>query len=206
MKQTKHTPGPLRIVLVHSAAEDGARLDALRSGLPPPEYEIVATLPADLFLPRRVAELRPDLLIADAESDARDVLEHIVVATSKERRPVVMFTDDETPAAMDAAMQAGVTAYVVDGLRPERVRPVLNVALARFRQESRLLDELSDTRLKLAERKVVDRAKGLLMVRLKLDEPAAYARLRGMAMNKNLRLAELAQRLLDADDLLGWKE
>ncbi|MGZ3181001.1 MAG: ANTAR domain-containing response regulator [Telluria sp.] len=204
--QTKHTARPLRIVLVHSAAEDGARLDALRSGLPPPEYEIVATLPADLFLPQRVAELQPDLLIADAESDARDVLEHIVVATSHERRPVVMFTDDETPAAMDAAMQAGVTAYVVDGLRPDRVRPVLNVALARFRQESRLLDELSDTRLKLAERKVVDRAKGMLMARCKLDEAAAYARLRSMAMNKNLKLAELAQRLLDADDLLGWKE
>lgn len=203
MKDTTDRTRPLRIVLVHAVDDDGARLDSLRSGLPPPEYEIVAALPADLFLPAHVAQLQPDVLIADAESDARDVLEHIVVASRGARRPVVMFTDDGRADTMQAAIEAGVTAYVVDGLRPERVRAVLQVALARFRAETRLREELHDTRAKLAERKVIERAKGLLMARYRCDEAEAYARLRSMAMNKNLRLAELAQRLLDVEDLLG---
>jgi response regulator NasT len=194
---------PLRIVLVHSAADSDARVHALRAALASPAYVVVAVLPADLHLPARVAQLAPDMIVVDAESDARDVLEHIVVATRDSPRPVVMFTDDETPASMDAAMEAGVTAYVVHGLQPERVRPVLGVALARFRQQARLLEELADTRNRLAERKVIERAKGLLMARHRIDEPQAYSRLRTMAMNKNLKLAELARRLLDIEDLLG---
>ena len=100
-------------------------------------------------------------------------------------------------------MAAGVSAYIVAGLQPERVKPVLDVALARFRREQKLLDELSDTRQKLAERKLVDRAKGLLMTRYRLSEDQAYQRLRSLAMNKNMKLAEVAQRILDVEDLLG---
>jgi response regulator NasT len=100
-------------------------------------------------------------------------------------------------------MDAGVSAYIVAGLQAERVKPVLDVALARFRREQKLLDELSDTRQKLAERKTVDRAKGLLMNRYSLTEEQAYQRLRTLAMNKNLKLAEVAQRLIDVEDLLG---
>ena len=104
---------------------------------------------------------------------------------------------------MEAAVAAGVSAYIVAGLRAERVRPVLDVALARFRREQKLLGELADTRQKLAERKVIDRAKGVLMTRHKLTEDEAYGRLRSLAMNKNMRLAEIAQRILDVEDLLG---
>jgi response regulator NasT len=100
-------------------------------------------------------------------------------------------------------MAAGVSAYIVAGLQPERVKAVLDVALARFRRERKLLDELSDTRQKLAERKVIERAKGLLMTRHRLSEDQAYQKLRSMAMNKNLKLAEIAQRILDVEDLLG---
>jgi response regulator NasT len=100
-------------------------------------------------------------------------------------------------------MAAGVSAYIVAGLQPERVKPVLDVALARFRREQQLLDELSDTRQKLAERKVIERAKGVLMGHHKLSEEQAYQKLRSMAMNKNLKLAEIAQRILDVEDLLG---
>ena len=100
-------------------------------------------------------------------------------------------------------MAAGVSAYIVAGLQAERVKPVLDVALARFRQEQKLLSELCDTKQKLAERKVVERAKGLLMTRHQLSEEQAYQKLRTLAMNKNLRLAELAQRIVDAHDLLG---
>ncbi|OON64196.1 response regulator [Massilia sp. KIM] len=204
----------LRIVVVLPATVAGADPDealaaqarrsaALRIGLLESGYDLVASLPADVFLPERIAQLQPDLIIADSESDARDVLEHIVIATRDERRPIVLFTEDDAPASMDAAMAAGVSAYIVAGLQPERVKPVLDVALARFRREQKLLEELSDTRQKLAERKVVDRAKGLLMTRYKLTEEQAYQRLRTLAMNKNMKLAEIAQRILDVEDLLG---
>jgi response regulator NasT len=176
---------------------------ALRIGLLESGYDIVASLPADLYLPERISQLQPDLIIIDAESDARDVLEHIVIASRDERRPIVLFTEDDTTSSMDAAMAAGVSAYIVAGLQAERIKPVLNVAMARFRQEQKLLAELDETRHKLAERKVIDRAKGLLMARQNLSEEQAYQKLRSMAMNKNLKLAEIAQRLLDVEDLLG---
>jgi response regulator NasT len=202
----------LRIVVVNplgGADNDGARSAqaqrgaALRIGLLESGYDIIASLPADIFLPERIAQLQPDLIIVDSESDARDVLEHIVVATRDEPRPIVLFTDDQTASSVEAAMAAGVSAYIVAGLQAERVKPVLDVALARFRRERKLLDELSDTRQKLAERKVIERAKGLLMERYKLSEDQAYQKLRSMAMNKKLKLAEIAQRILDVEDLLG---
>ena len=214
MKLSQHAPRQLRIVVVNTVVNEGDEPDAalaaqvqrgnaLRIGLLESGFDIVASLPADMFLPERIAQLQPDLIIIDAESDARDVLEHIVIATRDERRPIVMFTDDDTTSSMDAAMAAGVSAYIVAGLQPARIKPVLNVALARFRQEQKLLAELSDTRHKLAERKIVERAKGLLMAHHKLSEEQAYQKLRSMAMNKNLKLAEIAQRILDVEDLLG---
>lgn len=207
-------PITLRIVVVNTVVNEGDRDDAaiaaqvrrgaaLRIGLLESGYDIVASLPADLYLPERISQLQPDLIIIDAESDARDVLEHIVIASRDERRPIVLFTEDDTTSSMDAAMAAGVSAYIVAGLQSERIKPVLNVAMARFRQEQKLLAELDETRHKLAERKVIDRAKGLLMARQNLSEEQAYQKLRSMAMNKNLKLAEIAQRLLDVEDLLG---
>ncbi|CAN7545861.1 ANTAR domain-containing response regulator [Massilia sp. LjRoot122] len=207
-------PPHLRIVVVNPAAPPGAERDAalaeqarrsaaLRIGLLESGYDLIASLPADVFLPERIAQLQPDLIIVDSESDARDILEHIVIATRDARRPIVLFTEDDAPASMDAALEAGVSAYIVAGLHAERVKPVLDVALARFRREQKLLDELQGTRQKLADRKIVDRAKGLLMTRYGLTEDQAYQRLRSMAMNKNLKLAEIAQRLIDVEDLLG---
>lgn len=187
----------------HALHEQAERGKALRIGLLEAGYDIVASLPADLYLPERIAQLQPDMIIIDAESDARDVLEHIVIATRDERRPIVMFTEDEDTGSMEKAMEAGVTAYIVAGLQTERIKPVLDVALARFRQEQKLLAELSDTKHKLAERKVIERAKGVLMARHKMSEDQAYQKLRSMAMNKNLKLSEIAQRLLDVEDLLG---
>ena len=205
---------PLRIVVVNTIVDHAAHTDlalaaqaqrgnALRIGLLEAGYDIIASLPADLYLPERIAQLQPDLIIIDAESDARDVLEHIVIATRDERRPIVLFTEDGATASIDAAMAAGVSAYIVAGLQAERIAPVLNVALSRFRQEEKLRAELIDTRHKLAERKVIERAKGLLMTHHGLTEEQAYQRLRTMAMNKKLKLAEIAQRILDVEDLLG---
>lgn len=214
IKSMKPPPRKLRIVVVNTVVlpddEGDAALAAqaqrgadLRIGLLESGYDIVASLPADIFLPERIAQLQPDMIIVDSESDARDVLEHIVIATRDARRPIVLFTDDQSTISMDAAMEAGVSAYIVAGLQPARIKPVLDVALARFKREQVLLDELSDTRQKLAERKVIERAKGLLMRRGVLTEEQAYARLRAMAMNKNLKLADVAQRIVDVEDLLG---
>ena len=204
----------LRIVVVnaiiHAGDEDDESLRAqverarvLRIGLLEAGYDIVASLPPDMYLPERIAQLQPDMIIVDAESDARDVLEHIVIATRDERRPIVMFTESADTESMDAAMAAGVSAYIVAGLQGERIKPVLQVALARFKREQKLLEELSDTKSKLAERKVIERAKGLLMERQRFTEEQAYQKLRGMAMSKNLKLSEVAQRILDVEDLLG---
>ena len=202
----------LRIVVVNTVPDSGAgaqaldaqarRNTALRIGLLESGYDIVASLPADIFLPERIGQIQPDMIIIDSESDARDVLEHIVIATRDERRPIVLFTEDQNPSSVDAAIAAGVSAYIVDGLQAERVKPVLDVAMARFKREQKLLEELSDTRRQLADRKLIERAKGVLMAKNRLSEDEAYQRLRSMAMNKKLKLAEIAQRILDVEDLL----
>ena len=172
-------------------------------------FNLIAVLPADTYLRERLAQLQPDMIIVDAESEARDALEHVVMATRDERRPIVMFTNDDDSDNARHAVSAGVSAYVVAGLSSERIRPILDVAMARFEQERSLREELTQTRLErdartaeLRERKVIDRAKGLLMQRHGLDEQKAYDKLRKSAMDKNLRVADVAQRLLDAFELL----
>jgi response regulator NasT len=197
------TPAGDGVVGADALAAQAARNAALRIGLLESGYDIVASLPADIFLPERIAQIQPDMIIIDSESDARDVLEHIVIATRDEPRPIVLFTDDQDEARMGAAIEAGVSAYIVAGLQAERIKPVLDVALARFRRERRLLDELSDTRRQLADRKLIEKAKGVLMAKGGLSEEQAFQKLRTMAMNRKLKLAEVAQRVLDVEDLLG---
>jgi len=186
-----------------TAESEVRRSRELRIGLLQNGCNIVAVLPADVFLPDRLAQIGPDMIIVDAESQARDTLEHVVMATRDARRPIVLFTEDNDTTHVRDAIAAGVTAYVVAGLAPDRVRPVLDVALARFQHEESMRRELADARSQLAERKAIDRAKGLLMQRQGLSEEDAYARLRKAAMDKGLKVAEVAQRILDVADLLG---
>lgn len=175
----------------------------LRIGLLEGGFNLIATLPADVFLSDRLAQLQPDMIIVDAESDARDALEHVVVATREARRPIVLFTNDEDTSHVKDAVAAGVSAYIVAGLEPARIRPILDVAMARFEHEQGLRRELADAKNELRDRKVIERAKAMLMQRQDLSETQAYDKLRKAAMNKGLRMAEVAQRLLDAADLLG---
>ena len=212
---------PLRIVVITSdlvvedpedthALDQAERSRSLRIGLLESGFNLIASLPADVFLTERLAQLQPDMIIVDAESDARDTLEHVVMATRDERRPIVMFTNDHDTRTAREAVAAGVSAYIVAGLQAERIRPILDVAMARFEQDQALRRELADTRNELNElstalqdRKVIDRAKTLLMQRQQLSEEAAYAKLRKTAMDKNLKIVEVAQRMLDVADLLG---
>ena len=210
----------LRIVVVTSdlgvgdpgdedALQQADRSRSLRIGLLESGFNLVASLPADVFLNERLAQLQPDMVIVDAESGARDALEHVVMATRDAPRPIVMFTNDQDTSHVRAAVAAGVTAYIVAGLAAERIRPILDVALARFQHEQALRQELAVTRNELDElsaelkdRKTIDRAKGLLMQRQGLSEQLAYEKLRKTAMDKGMKLAEVAQRMLDVADLL----
>ena len=186
----------------HARAQ-AERSRQLRIGLLENGYNIVAVLPADTFLYERLAQLQPDMIIVDVESEARDSLEHVVMATRDARRPIVLFTNDNDTSHVKDAVAAGVSAYIVAGLSPERIRPILDVAMARFEHEQGLRRELADVRIELQDRKIIDRAKGMLMQRQDLTEKAAYDKLRKAAMDKGLRLGEVAQRMLDAADLLG---
>ncbi|HEX5311548.1 ANTAR domain-containing response regulator [Aquabacterium sp.] len=179
------------------------RTRILRLALLEAGYNVVATLPGDAFLPERIAQIQPDMIVVDAESQGRDILEHVVIATRDERRPIVLFSDEKDTSHVRRAIAAGVSAYVVAGIPSESIKPVIEVALARFEHEEKLRAELADARTQLEERKIIDRAKGLLMARQGLTEPEAYARLRKAAMDKGVRLSEIAQRLIDAADLLG---
>lgn len=205
---------PLRILVVapdlvvddpndEHAIVQAERSRSLRIGLLENGFNLIASLPADPFLNERIAQLQPDLIIVDAESAARDSLEHVVMATRDERRPIVLFTNDEDTSHVKDAVAAGVSAYIVAGLATERIRPILDVAMARFQHEQSLRRELAEARSELQDRKVIDRAKGLLMQRQGLTEQAAYEKLRKTAMDKGLKLVDVAQRMLDVMDLLG---
>ncbi len=192
------------------ALNQAERSRSLRIGLLESGFNLVASLPADTFLQERLAQLQPDLIILDAESEARDALEHVVMATRDARRPIVMFTNDNDPTNARAAVAAGVSAYIVAGLSPQRIRPILDVAMARFEHEEALRAELADAKTELLDlsaelknRRIIDRAKGLLMQRQGLSEQVAYEKLRKTAMDKNLKVVDVAQRMLDVAELLG---
>ncbi|TFW10051.1 ANTAR domain-containing protein [Oxalobacteraceae bacterium OM1] len=200
----------LKIVVInslvppHDADEAQQRLAerarALRISLLEGGYNILAALPPDADIAEQIAQLEPDIIIVDEQSDA--ALKKVVAATAGAPRPIVCFTEDDDKQKMRAAIEAGVSAYIVTGLPVERVNNVLDVALARFQVDQKLRHELSETKLRLAERKLIERAKGLLMERQQCTEDEAYKKLRRLAMDKNLKLSEVAQRMIDVVDLL----
>lgn len=172
-------------------------METIRAGLAQAGFTEVQTVDADLRLPDTIAASQPDLVIIASESAARDTIEHVCVSTQHAPRPIVLFTDNDDAQRIKAALSAGITAYIVDGLRAERVKTVLDVAYARFQLDQQLRAELDATKLKLAERKTVERAKGLLMQARGISEEEAFKRLRSMAMERGIRLVDAAQRVID---------
>jgi response regulator NasT len=157
----------------------------------------------DATLPEAIEQLKPDVVVVRSDSGVRDVLEHIAVATQHARRPIALFTDSEDRPTMREALGSGVSAYVVKGLAPERVQSVIDVAVERFNAEEALRAELASTKTELADRKLIDRAKRLLMNRKQLDEPTAHHFLQDLAMKKGIRLRDAAERVIDLESLLG---
>ncbi len=154
-------------------------------------------------LVKRIAEIDPDIVVMDLESPDRDTLEHMFQVSRAIKRPVAMFVDRTDQQSIEAAIDAGVSAYVVDGLKKERIRSVLDTAITRFRLFDRLQCELEAAKGELAARKTIERAKGILMRSRGLSEEAAYALLRNTAMNQSRRIAEIAESLVTAAGLLG---
>jgi response regulator NasT len=190
----------MRVLVVDESPE---RAELLREGLRSAGHEVTATLSSPLALLKTIDELKPDVIVIDMDSPSRDVLEHLVFVSQNSPRPVVMFAQDDAPETIRAATRAGVSAYVVDGLDRNRIKSIVEAAVARFEEYQGLRTQLAEANLKLSERKVVEKAKGLLMKSRGLDEDAAYSALRKMAMDRKLKLIEVAQRVIDAADLLG---
>lgn len=154
-------------------------------------------------LARRIADSKPDLVLIDLASPSRDVLEELALASGPMDRPVAMFVDRSDAGLTKAAIEAGVSAYVVDGLRSDRIRPVLDAAIARFHMFSRMRSELAATKAALEERKVIDRAKGLVMRSKGISEEQAYGLLRKAAMDQGKKLVDVAQAIVTAAEILG---
>jgi response regulator NasT len=154
-------------------------------------------------LARQLYAADPDVILIDLENPSRDVLEQMFQVSRAVRRPIAMFVDQSDSSMIQASVDAGVSAYIVDGLSKKRIRPILEMTISRFNAFATLQRELDEAKSALAERKVIDRAKGILMKRRQVGEDEAYAMLRQAAMNQNRKLIDVARSIVTAADLLG---
>ena len=150
----------------------------------------------------RIYALDPDIIVIDLENPSRDILEQMFQVSRAVRRPIAMFVDQSDAASIQASVDAGVSAYIVDGLKKERIKPILDLCVSRFNAFARLQDELDRTKSALEERKVIDRAKGILMKLKGLTEEEAYVLMRSTAMREKKKIGEIAQSILTASELL----
>lgn len=182
--------------------ENHIRASIIEAGLREAGHQQVTVVHDVAGIARRIAEIEPDVIVIDLGNPNRDMLENMFQLSRVVKRPIAMFVDRSDQASIEAAVEAGVSAYVVDGLRQERVRPILDMAISRFNAFSRMARELEDARSELESRKVIDKAKGILMRSRGLSEEAAYTLLRKTAMNQNRKISEIAQSLVTAAGLL----
>jgi response regulator NasT len=176
---------------------DAERAALVSAGLRAAGYEVVALAPDAIDLTRRVRDSGAEVIVCDLDDPGRDALESMRALNRDEPRPVVLFAERGEPEQIEAALEAGVAAYVVEGLAPTRVRPVIEVAIRRFRAYHAMHRELEETRATLAARGIIDRAKARLMERGRLSEDEAYRRLRRAAMDQGRKMVEVAQAILD---------
>ena len=183
----------LRILVID---EDSARADALVRALAESGYETVGVIDPKDDLVAKVRDLGPDLVIVDMESPSRDTLEDMRRITADRPRPIVMFVDQSDESTTAEAMRLGISAYVIDGLNPARVKPILDVAMARFTEFQKLRAELEQAKMDLAERKLIERAKAVLMKNRALSEEQAHRLIQKLAMDQNQRLVDVARSIL----------
>ncbi|MDI1308824.1 MAG: ANTAR domain-containing protein [Methylotenera sp.] len=189
----------LKVMIVDNDLE---RTKPLKQSLLDTGYEVIAHLKDTVNLDDACCELQPDIVIIDTDSPSRDTLENICVMTMNDPRPIMMFTHDGDKEQIKLATQAGVCAYVVGSIPNERLRPVIDAAVARFEEFKNLRVALTEANTKLSDRKLVERAKGLIMKQRKIDEDEAYNLLRSMAMQKHMRIGALSKQIIEAAELL----
>ncbi len=195
-------PEPEATLSVLIIDENRLRAVVIEDGLRDAGYTKLTVIHDVQGIARRIAEIAPDVIVIDLENPNRDVLESMFQLSRAVKRPIAMFVDRSDQAAIEAAVEAGVSAYVVDGLKRERVKPILDMAISRFNAFARMSRELEEARSQLESRKLVDRAKGILMKTRGLSEADAYALLRKTAMNQNRKISEIAESLITAAGLL----
>jgi response regulator NasT len=197
---TRTGDADIRILIID---DNLVRTSILEDGLREAGFARVVTLADMTNLLRRIVDIDPDVIFIDLENPNRDVLEQMFQVSRTVRRPVAMFVDQSDAGTIEAAIDAGVSAYVVDGLRKDRVKPILDMTISRFNAFNRLRDELDNARRELEDRKVIERAKGILMKRRGASEDEAYALLRTTAMSSKQRIADIARSVVTAAGLLG---
>ena len=179
-----------------------ARATILEEGLREAGHRHVIRVEGTENLLERIYAIDPDVILIDLENPSRDVLEQMFQVSRAVRRPIAMFVDQSDAASIQASVDAGVSAYIVDGLKKERIKPILDLCISRFNAFSKLQDELDRTKAALEERKVIDRAKGILMKVKGLTEDEAYVLMRSTAMREKKKIGEIAQSILTASELL----
>ena len=183
--------------------ENHIRASLIEDGLREAGHDRVTLIHDVNEVARTIQATMPDVIVIDLENPKRDTLEHFFSLSRAVQRPIAMFVDRSDGAMIEKAVEAGVSAYVVDGLKKERVKPILDMAISRFNAFSRLTRELEQARSELDDRKIIEQAKGILMRTRGLSEANAHALLRSTAMNQNRRMIDIAQSLVTAADLLG---
>ena len=189
----------LRILIID---ESRARAGELCAGLAMAGHQVAAVLPSALDLTAQIEQIKPDVILIETESPSRDTLENLAVMNRDMPRPVILLTQEGDAAVMRAAFKAGVSAYIVDNLDLARLKPIVDVAIARFEEHQNLKQELAAATKKLSERKIVEKAKGILMKTRGLDEDQAYAALRKLAMERAQPLGKVAGELIEMARLL----
>jgi response regulator NasT len=194
------SPPSLSILIID---ENRLRASVIEAGLREAGHGQLTIINDITGIARRIAESEPDVIVISLENPNRDMLENMFQLSRAVKRPIAMFVDRSDQATIEAAVEAGVSAYVVDGLKRERVKPILDMAISRFNAFSRMARELEQARSELESRKLIDRAKGILMTTRGLSEADAYALLRKTAMNQNRKISEIAESLITAAGLLA---
>lgn len=188
----------LTVMLVNDGSGKAA---ALKEALTQAGVRVIAEVEVSLRLGEMIDSIRPDIVLIDSDAPSRDMLEHVCVVSAHSERPVVMFTDDARRDTIRAALTAGVAAYVVGEVVPERIQPLLEVAIERYSLDKERREELDDMRQRLADRQVVEKAKGLLMQMKGIGEDEAYRQLRERAMKSQKKLGDVAREVVE---LANW--
>ncbi|MEK0362886.1 ANTAR domain-containing response regulator [Pseudomonas sp. CBC3] len=190
----------LRVLLIDDTPRKVGRL---RAALMEAGFEVIEESGLTIDMPERVEAIRPDVVLIDTDSPGRDVMEQVVMVSRDQPRPIVMFTDDDNRDAMRQAIRAGVSAYIVEGIQAQRLKPILDVAMARFESDQAIRAQLQARDQQLIERKRIELAKGMLMKMRDCNEEDAYTLMRRQAMSRQQKLIQVAEQIIAMNELLG---